>query len=132
LPTERALDEIDGFRMSCVDVRDPCIFVQASQLGVRGTILPGEAEAHPDLVSRLESLRRSAAIASVPEAAPKILVVSPPAPYSTLSGDNVRGRFYRCDRTVTARFDAKGSVSEAAVFRAARRIMEGQVFWKEV
>ena len=33
---------------------------------------------------------------------------------------------------VTARFDAKGSVSEAAVFRAARRIMEGQVFWKEV
>jgi 2-methylaconitate cis-trans-isomerase PrpF len=68
---ERALDEIDSFRMNCVDMRNPCIFVQASQLGVRGTILPGEAEAHPDLVSRLESLRRSAAIASAPEAAPR-------------------------------------------------------------
>lgn len=27
--TGRALDEIDGFRMSCVDVGNPCIFVQA-------------------------------------------------------------------------------------------------------
>jgi 2-methylaconitate cis-trans-isomerase PrpF len=33
---------------------------------------------------------------------------------------------------VTARFDAKGSISEAAVFMTARRIMKGQVFWKEV
>lgn len=49
-------------------------------------------------MSRLESLRRSAAIAvglatdkaSVPEAAPKVLMVSPPALYSTLSGENVR------------------------------------------
>jgi 2-methylaconitate cis-trans-isomerase PrpF len=32
---------------------------------------------------------------------------------------------------VTARFDAKGSVSEATVFRTARRIMGRQVFWKE-
>ena len=33
---------------------------------------------------------------------------------------------------VNARFDAKGSISEAAVFMTARRIMKGQVFWKEV
>jgi 2-methylaconitate cis-trans-isomerase PrpF len=33
---------------------------------------------------------------------------------------------------VTAKFDAKGFVSEATVFRTARRIMEGQVFWKGV
>jgi len=31
---------------------------------------------------------------------------------------------------VAATFDAKGSVSEAKVFRTARRIMDGQVFWK--
>ena len=90
---------IDGFRMSCVDVGIPCIFVQASQLSVLDTILPDEA---PDLVSRLESIRRSATIAmglamglatdkvSVPEAAPPILMVSLPTPYSTLSGENVR------------------------------------------
>ena len=33
---------------------------------------------------------------------------------------------------VTARFAAKGSVSEATVFGTARRITEGQVFWKGV
>jgi hypothetical protein len=49
--------------MSCVDVGNPCILVQASQLGVRGTIL---------------RTRR------------KLLMVSPPAPCSTLSGENVR------------------------------------------
>jgi 2-methylaconitate cis-trans-isomerase PrpF len=192
LPTGRALDEIDGFRVSCVDVGNPCIFVQAAQLRVHGTILPDEAEAHPDLVSRLESLRRRAAIAmglatdeaSVPEAAPKILMVSPPSPYSTLSGQTLMGDstdlivrslsglgFHRAlqitaslataaaakiDGTVvasnvaqkpmdadgitlghpsgtllvTAKFDATGCVSEATVFRTARRIMEGQVFWK--
>ena len=31
---------------------------------------------------------------------------------------------------VAAKFEAEGSVSEATVFRTARRIMEGQVFWK--
>ena len=155
---------------------------------------PDEAEAHPDLVSRLESLRKSAAIAmglatdeaSVPEATPKILMVSPLAPHSTLFGENVRedsteaivrslsgmGFHHALQITaslataaaakidgavvatnlgkkpvdansvtlnypggallVTARFDTKGSVSEATVFRTVRRIMEGQVFWKEV
>jgi 2-methylaconitate cis-trans-isomerase PrpF len=33
---------------------------------------------------------------------------------------------------LTAKFDEEGSVSEATVFRTARRIMEGQVFWKGV
>lgn len=68
------------------------VFVQASQLGVCGTILPDEAEAHPDLASRLAAIAAGLATdeVSVPEAGPKILMVSPPVPYSTLSGENVR------------------------------------------
>jgi len=31
---------------------------------------------------------------------------------------------------VTAKFDADGVVSEATVFRTARRLMEGNVFWR--
>ena len=95
--------------MSCVDVGNPCIFVQASQLGVRGTIVPDEAEAHPDLVFRLESLRRSAAIAmglatdeaSVPDAAPKILMVSPTDAILNAVRRECEGRLYRCGRMVT-------------------------------
>jgi 2-methylaconitate cis-trans-isomerase PrpF len=194
LPTGRALDDFDGISASCVDVGNPCVFVQATELRVDGTILPEDAEAHPDLVSRLEHLRRKAAVAmglapdetSVPEAVPKILMVSPPSPYLTLSGEKLSGDstdliirslsgmgFHRALQItaslatavaakingtvvaaniakkpvdvegvtlghpsgtllVTAKFDAQGSVSEATVFRTARRIMEGQVFWKGV
>lgn len=192
LPTGRTLDNFDGISASCVDVGNPCVFVQAEELGVDGTILPDEAEAHPDLVSRLEKLRRKAAVAmslakdeaSVPEAAPKVLMVSPPSPYLTLSREKLKKHqmdltirslsvmgFHRAVQItaslatavaakiegtvvaanlaqnpvdadgvtlghpsgtllVTAKFDTKGSVSEATVFRTARRIMEGQVFWK--
>jgi 2-methylaconitate cis-trans-isomerase PrpF len=68
------------------------VFVQASQLGVCSTILPDEAEAHSDLVSRLAAIAVGLATdeVSVPEAGSKILMVSPPVPYSTLSGENVR------------------------------------------
>jgi 2-methylaconitate cis-trans-isomerase PrpF len=194
LPTGRTRDVFDGISASCVDVGNPCVFVQARELGVDGAILPEEAEAHPDLVSRLEYLRRKAAVAmglapdeaSVPDAAPKILMVSPPSPYSTLSGEKLSGDstdliirslsgmgFHRALQItaslatavaakingtvvaanlvkktvdadgiilghpsgtllVTAKFDAEGSVSEATVFRTARRIMEGQVFWRGV
>ena len=194
LPTGKVLDEFNGIKASCVDVGNPCIFVQAEDLGVDGIILPDEAEAHPDLVSRLETLRRKAAVAmglapdeaSVPEAAPKILIVSQPSPYLTLSGEKLNGDstdliirslsgmgFHRAVQItaslatavaakmegtvvaanlakkavdadgitlghpsgtllVTAKFDAKGAVGEATVFRTARRIMEGQVFWKGI
>ena len=192
LPTGQALDEFDGIKASCVDVGNPCVFVQAAELDVDGTILPDDAELHPHLVSRLENLRREAAVAmglatnqaSVPEAAPKIVMVSPPSPYSTLSGERMRANsvdlvvrslsglgFHRAVQItaslaiavaakmngtvvaanlapspvdvdgitlghpsgtllVTAEFGADGSVSKASVFRTARRIMEGQVFWR--
>lgn len=192
LPTGRARDHLDGVEVSCVDVGNPCVFVQAKEMEVDGRILPDEAEAHADLVSRLERLRRKAAVAmdlapdaaSVPEAAPKILMVSPSSPYSTLSGEKLRDDstdlvirsisgtgFHRAVQItaalatavaakiqgtvvaanlakkpvnadgitlghpsgtllVTAKFDAEGCVSEATVFRTARRIMVGQIFWK--
>lgn len=78
----------------CEDVGNPCVFVQADDMGVEGGILPDAAEAHPDLLSRLDSIRRQAAVAmgistdtaSVPGSIPKIAMVSPPYPHRLLSG----------------------------------------------
>jgi 2-methylaconitate cis-trans-isomerase PrpF len=121
--------------------------------------------------------------ASVPEAAPKIIMVSPPATYTALSGTEINAS--SCDLVirslsgrnlhravqmtvalataaaakipgsiveqfvskssvdpagitlghssgkslVTAKFDDKGKVSEATVFRTARRLFEGTLYW---
>lgn len=192
LPTGQPRDTIDGITVSCVDVGNPCVFVEATSLGISGTILPADGEAHPTIVTALEKLRRKAAVvmgiatdeAHVPEAVPKIIMISPATPYSTLSGEtfstestdlivrslsgggfhralqitaglatatavsiedtivaaNVSSKRVDCDGItlghpsgtllVTAKFGADGIVSEATVFRTARRLMEGNVFWK--
>ncbi len=192
LPTGSPVDEFEGIKASCVDVGNPCVFVQAVDMGVDGAILPDAGEAHPDIIERLERLRRKAAVkmgivedeTSVPEAAPKIIMVSPPKAYKTLSGEmyeegssdlivrSLTGMgFHRAlqitaglataaaakiegtvanmnvsDKPVdkdgitlghpsgtllvTAKFDEDGVVSEATVFRTARRLMEGNVFWR--
>ena len=159
---------------------------------VDGTMLPDAGESHPDIIARLERLRRKAAVKmgiaedeeGVPEAAPKIIMVSPPKNYKTLAGElfdegrsdlivrsltglgfhralqitaglataaaakiegtvanmNVCKNFVDKDGItlghpsgtllVTAEFDEDGVVREATVFRTARRLMEGNVFWR--
>jgi 2-methylaconitate cis-trans-isomerase PrpF len=98
LPTGNVVDILGpGIDASCVDVANPCIFVRAADLNVDGTILPSAGDAHPTLLARLEAIRRSGAVkmglatdeASVPEAAPKIIMVAPPATYTALSGVEV-------------------------------------------
>jgi 2-methylaconitate cis-trans-isomerase PrpF len=192
LPTGSVVDELEsGIEASCVDVANPCIFVRAEDFGVECTILPDVGDAHPDLISRLEAVRRKGAVkmglaedeASVPEAAPKIIMVSPPATYTALSGAEIDAR--ACDLVVrslsgknlhravqmtvalataaaakipgsiveqcvskspvdpagitlghssgkllvTAKFDDQGKVMEATVFRTARRLFEGTLYW---
>lgn len=192
LPTGNVVDNLGvGIEVSCIDVANPCIFVRAKDFGVDGTILPEAGDTHPNLISRLEAVRRKGAVimglakdeASVPEAAPKIIMVSPAATYTTLSGSEVEAN--SCDLvvrslsgtnlhravqmtvalataaaakipgsvveqcvsktpvdpsgitlghasgkiTVTAKFDEKGMVTEATVFRTARRLFEGTLYW---
>ncbi|KAG2419103.1 hypothetical protein HFD88_002207 [Aspergillus terreus] len=187
LPTGQVVDTFDGVSTTCIDVGNPCCFVLASDLGVQGTITPDEIDAHPTLLSRLDSIRRQAGVAmgladhpdGVSGSVPKIGMVSAPSSNTQASGPAVDvvvralsvGQPHRAvpitvalalaaaakvpgsvvasmtrappvDETgitlghasgtlmVGAEFGPDGQLSHATVFRTARRLMEGRVFWK--
>ncbi|GGE27677.1 putative methylaconitate Delta-isomerase PrpF [Agaricicola taiwanensis] len=101
LPTGNARDDlkVEGlgtFTVSMVDAANPCIFVNAEDLGKTGTELPDQLEADPEFLEKLQKIRRAGSvamgIAPTLEAAAEIrvvpfiaMVVSPRA-MSTLSG----------------------------------------------
>lgn len=193
LPTGTATDVIDGIPATCIDAANPCVFVKATDLGVAGNLTPDEITAHPDLLPRLDSIRRQAGAkmglanspAEVPGSVPKIGVVAVPAshgrdveqkqtsadadllvralsvgqphkavpitvalalaaaarvPGSTVE-QVVAGKRLIDDAGITighasgnllvgAQFDEGGALSSATVFRTARRLFEGRIFWK--
>ncbi|QGA17373.1 hypothetical protein EYB26_005044 [Talaromyces marneffei] len=97
LPTGNTIDIIDGLQVTCIDAGNPCIFVNADELDVDGTLLPNETDKRIDLLERLESLRVKAAVAigmanttdAVPPSIPKICFVSKPASHKILSGETI-------------------------------------------
>ncbi|KAJ5577085.1 hypothetical protein N7535_004011 [Penicillium sp. DV-2018c] len=193
LPTGNVVDTFDGIRVTCIDVGNPCVFVQAGDLGVRGNMTPEEMASHPDLLVRLDSIRRQAGVnmgiagsrEAVPGSVPKICVVAAPStsdardveqkqtaghvdllaralsvgqphravpitvalalaaaarvPMSTVAGVVNKDAVDRAGTTighasgnllVGANFDSDGGLASATVFRTARRLFEGRVFWK--
>lgn len=94
LPTGKTIDEILGFRVSCVDGVTPTVFIRADAIGVDGTILPNEFNKLQHKLDVLERIRKAAAVAMgiapsenlVPRAIPKIGLVSEPAKHAVLSG----------------------------------------------
>ena len=60
LPSGRPSDEIDGYRVTCIDNGMPVVLLRADDFGVRGTEAPGELEANEDLTSTVEALRLKA------------------------------------------------------------------------
>jgi 2-methylaconitate cis-trans-isomerase PrpF len=108
LPTGNAVDTFDGLRVTCVDVGNPCVFVHASSLGVKGGILADAIDAHPDLLSQLDSIRRQAAVAmgisksldAVPGSIPKVAMVAAPYTHELMSGETVEEK--DCDMLVRA------------------------------
>jgi 2-methylaconitate cis-trans-isomerase PrpF len=191
LPTGNVTDKFDGITATCIDVGNPCVFVPASELNVRGSILADEIEAHPTLLKQLDSIRRQAAVAmmiskstsEVPGSIPKIAIVSTTHEHILPSGVrmdenscdlliraiSVGQPHHACPITVAmalavasrlkgstvnactskkpvdadgvtlghnsgkllvgAHFSNDGSVEDATVFRTARRLMEGKVYW---
>ncbi|KAJ5481317.1 hypothetical protein N7475_000129 [Penicillium sp. IBT 31633x] len=193
LPTGNVTDTFDGTRATCIDVGNPCVFVQAVDLDVEGNMTPDEITAHPDLLPRLDSIRRQAAVkmgianelSAVPGSIPKICVVAAPSttdsrdieqkqtsahvdllaralsvgqphkavpitvalalaaaarvPQSTVAGVVDKEPVDHAGITighasgnllVGANFDADGALTSATVFRTARRLFEGRIFWK--
>lgn len=61
LPTGQAVDRIETSRgtldVSIVDVANPCVFVRASDIGMKGTESPDEVDKDPALLSYLEEIR---------------------------------------------------------------------------
>lgn len=180
-PTGEKVQTIAGFRASCIDAGNPCVFVHAQTLGVPGDLTPQQIEDEPGLLGRLEAIRCEAAVKmglatsveSVPGSVPKIGIVSSPEdsapntivvramsvgqPHKAIpvtvamaaaAAVNVEGTTVNeClvgtteDNQVTvrhasgtldvgAKFDSEGSLVAATVFRTARRLMDGSVYWK--
>lgn len=194
LPTGNATDIIDGVAATCIDAANPCVFVRAADLGVESNLTPDEITAHPDLLPRLDSIRRQAGVkmglaetpAQIPGSVPKICLVSAPsrsgardteqkqtsrdvdilaralsvgqphkavpitvalalAAAARVSGSTVAGTVMgkgpidnagitighaSGNLLVGANFDANGALTSATVFRTARRLFEGRIFWK--
>ncbi|PGH15183.1 hypothetical protein AJ79_02548 [Helicocarpus griseus UAMH5409] len=192
LPTGQIRDIFDGITATCIDVGNPCVFVQAAELGVPRDMTPDEITAHPDLLLRLDSIRRQAGVKmglaetpeKVPGSVPKICIVSSPtndarareqnqtaeqvdlvaralsvgqphkavpitvalalAAAARLSGTTVNEvtitdpvnnagitiGHASGNLLVEAIFNKNGEVNAATVFRTARRLFEGRIFWK--
>ena len=194
LPTGQATDIIDGIAVTCIDAANPCVFVKASDLQVDGNITPDEITAHPDLLPKLDSIRRQAGVkmglaettSAVTGSIPKICLTSKPSandardvsqnqtsahvdllaralsvgqphkavpitvalalaaaarvPGSTVA-DVVAGKDLIDDSGITighasgnllvgADFEDTGRLASATVFRTARRLFEGKIYWK--
>lgn len=192
LPTGNITDIVDGVRATCIDVGNPCVFIEAKDVNVDGTILPDAVDTHPTLLLRLEAIRRKASVAmglsrdeaSAPNSIPKIAMVSKSKTHQLLSGEDIQqgkidlvvralsvGQPHRAipitvalaiaaaanlkgstvynnvsttrvesegltighssgKIAVSAKFDEKGSLTHAALFRTARRLFDGTVYWK--
>jgi len=101
LPTGHACDTLDVpgvgvVTASLIDAANPCVFVEARALGATGIELPGEIEGNPELLRKLEAVRRAASVAMglAPDAEtagskaslPLVALVAAPADAPLLSG----------------------------------------------
>ena len=91
LPTGHARDRVEGVDVSCVDLSSPLVFVRANDLGKTGYETKRELDADPDLIARIESIRRKAALLMgmgdvAGKVLPKFALVAPPGDNGTLAG----------------------------------------------
>lgn len=83
LPTGKAVDEIDGVAVSCVDVGMPCVIARAGDFGKTGYESKAELDADKDFLARLEAVRVQAAarmgmVDAAASVIPKFVIVAPP------------------------------------------------------
>jgi 2-methylaconitate isomerase len=130
LPTERATDRLDvpgvgPIEVSMVDAANACVFVRARDLGLTGRELPEELERDPELLEKLQAIRRQASIAMgiarddaearTVAAVPIIGFVAPPMDSPTLSGEPIAA----AQVDLTARFLSNGQPHRALPLTAS-------------
>jgi 2-methylaconitate cis-trans-isomerase PrpF len=124
LPTGHVVDRLDvaglgPIEVSMVDAANACVFVRASDIGLRGDELPDALEANRPILDLLQQVRRAASvamgIAANEEAAAKIngvpfvSCVAPAQAATTLAGDTI----HIGDVDLTARFISNGQPHRA-------------------
>ncbi len=130
LPTGNVADTLDvpgfgKFRVSMVDAANACVFARAGDLGIKGTELPDEIDASPELLRKLAAIRIAASLAmgvtKTPDEAvrrasvPFVGFVSPPQDAKSLTGDSVRG----ADVDLTGRVMSNGQPHRALPLTAS-------------
>ncbi len=90
LPTDNAVDVIDGIEVTCIDNGMPTVVMRASDMGITGTETREELESNVDLKARLEAIRLKVGpmmnLGDVTEkTVPKMSMVSAPAAGGAIS-----------------------------------------------
>jgi 2-methylaconitate cis-trans-isomerase PrpF len=106
LPTGNVADTLDvpgygKFRVSMVDAANACVFARAADLGIKGTELPDEIDANPELLKKLAAIRVAASVAmgvtknagdaATRASVPFVGFVSQPQDSKTLTGETIKG-----------------------------------------
>jgi 2-methylaconitate cis-trans-isomerase PrpF len=124
LPTGNVADTLDvpgvgKVRVSMVDAANACVFVRASDLGIKGTELPDAIDADPALLKKLAAIRVAASVAmgitKTPEEAAKrasvpfVGFISEAQDAKTLTGEAIGA----ADVDITARMMSNGQPHRA-------------------
>jgi 2-methylaconitate cis-trans-isomerase PrpF len=88
--------------LSIVDATSVIAYVEVSAFGLEGTESPDQIEAHPEIMARLEKLRRAAGVliglGKTPQdiglQTPRIVLVAPPEAFTPLDGATVPGEAF--------------------------------------
>jgi 2-methylaconitate cis-trans-isomerase PrpF len=120
-----ALPDGRAVRASLVDAANPCVFVAASDLGLRGVETPEELEAMGGVMRDLEALRRQASLAmglaadtaaaAASRSVPFIGLVAPSQAWRTRSGSELAA----ADADIAVRMLSSGNVHRAIPITSA-------------
>jgi 2-methylaconitate cis-trans-isomerase PrpF/tripartite-type tricarboxylate transporter receptor subunit TctC len=124
-PTGQRIDVVDGVEMTCIDAAMPLMIIRASALGVTGREAPGQLDAHPGLLERIESLRRHAGqrmgLGDVSESViPKPVLVS-----AGDSASSITSRYFT-PRRCHASHAATGAIGVATAFALPGTVASGR------
>ena len=131
LPTGNVIDEIeiDGFgkiKVSVVDAATPLIYIQAEDLGLKGTESPDELDGNVEKMEIIQKIRRKCAFMTglskseheAPMNTPRIGIVTSPKDYISLDKSNIKGD----DQDITARMFSMGKTHKAIMGTAGVNI----------
>ena len=131
LPTGNVIDEIeiDGFgkiKVSVVDAATPLIYIQAEELGLKGTESPDELDGNAEKMEIIQKIRRKCAFMTglskseheAPMNTPRIGIVTSPKDYVSLDKSNIKGD----DQDITARMFSMGKTHKAIMGTAGVNI----------